>query len=135
MPRPLSLRQIQAGFNRLRRRYFLDAGPPLHIPPLASEFRWGWLPANSDAVAETLFDEDGDAEELRLAPQYADRWSILRTTLLHELTHMRLGVNLPRYPGPSCGAWHPGAKLPKIAASSVWRRETLRLASLGALQL
>lgn len=128
--KPLPLSRVRAGYDRLRTRYFIDAERPLRIPPTAAGLRWSWLPANSDAIAETIFDEDGDPEELRLNPKYADRWTLVRPTLLHELTHMRLGQV------PSCGAFsHPAKGVPRIARSSAWHRETLRLAALGALQL
>ena len=119
----LSLKQCQQLYDRLRVRYFLDAHEPLHIPPPATELRWVWLPDNSDALAETMFDEDGDPFEVRLSARV--RWySILKPTLLHEMAHMRIGTKL------ECGG-----RLHRVAKTSQWHAETLRLAGLGALQL
>lgn len=123
---------IRKGYDRLRLRYFTDAPPPLHVPPPARELRWAWLPDNSDAMAETLFDEDNDPFELRIRHRWADRWTVLKPTLLHELTHIRLG---PQY---SCGGWRRvGHKWsgPRISRSSRWHAETLRLVAAGAFQL
>lgn len=133
MSKPLSLADLRKGYDRLRQRYFMDAPPPLHVPPAAKELQWGWLPENTDAVGETFFDEDGDPFLLRLKRRYNDRWTLARPTLLHELTHMRLG------PAYSCGAWrefnHRWQYAPVIPKTSKWHEETLRLVQLGALQL
>lgn len=124
----LSLRECQALYDRLRKRYFLDAPEPLRVPPFAAELRWAWLPDNSDALAETMFDEDRDPFEVRLNHKFS-RYTIVRLSLLHELTHMRIGFDY------SCGGishrWE-GLRIPR---SSQWRVETIRLATLGALQL
>ena len=129
MPRvSLSLRQCQQLYDRLRKRYFLDGGETLHVPPLAAELRWAWLPENSDSLAQTEFDVDGDPYEVRLSHKDACP-SIIRICLLHELTHIRLGLSY------SCGGVSHRWKGMRIAKSSQWRAETLRLATLGALQL
>jgi len=124
----LSLKQCQQLYDRLRVRYFLDAHEPLHIPPPAAELRWVWLPDNSDALAETVFDEDDDPYEVRLSHKDA-RYSVIRPSLLHELTHMRIGSRL------SCGGISHAWTGVRIKRSSMWHAETVRLAGLGALQL
>ncbi len=132
--RSLSLRQVQVLYDSLRRRFFMDAdalapGSRLHVPPPASELRWGWLPATSGALGQTDWDQvDGDPETVRLA-HYDRSRSVIRATLLHELTHMRLGY------ASNCGSavGRHGMRTPP--AGSPWRREAVRLATVGALQL
>lgn len=123
--RIITLAEVRRTYDRLRARYFLDAVPPLRVPPHSSALAFGWLPDNSDAIGETEFDEDGDPHVVRLSPKYS-RYTIARETLLHELVHMRLG------PGPSCGAYSHRWKGSRVARSMAWYRETLRLAQLGA---
>ena len=115
-------------YDDLRANFFMDAEPPLFIPPVAADLQWGWLPDNSDAVAETLF-EDGEPALIRLNEKLC-RWrSITRETLLHELTHIRLG---PRY---SCGGYSHAWTGSRVTSSMRWHRETVRLATAGALRL
>lgn len=129
MPRrSVSLRQAKRMYDELRLKFFMDAETPLHIPPVASELFWGWLPDNSDAIAETQF-EDGEPTQIRLNEKMC-RWrSIARETLLHELTHIRLGC---RY---SCGGYSHAWTGSRINSSMAWHRETVRLANIGALRL
>lgn len=132
--RSLSLREVRELYDSLRRRYFLDAealapGTTLHVPPKAEELRWGWLPSNSGALGMTDWDqEDGDPEMIRLA-HYDRSRSVIRATLLHELTHIRLGY------ASNCGSVVGRHGLRTLPATSAWRREALRLVQLGALQL
>lgn len=122
------MREVQRFYDTLRRRYFLDAPAPLHVPPPAVELRWGWLPETAGALALTRFDEDGDPYEVMLSPRDRCR-TLVRGHLLHEMTHMRLG---PNYACGSAAGVHGMRVLP---AHSAWRQEALRLVSLGALQL
>lgn len=124
----MSLRQVQDLYDRLRKRYFMDAAPPLHVPPPASELRWGWIPETSGALGETEFDEDGEPELIRLSHRERGR-TIVRGTLLHEMTHMRLG------PAAACGSTPGRHGLRVLPAGSAWRQEAERLVALGALQL
>lgn len=130
----MTIRECQVLYDQLRKRYFLDADGALHIPPPASELRWGWLSSvgpESDALAITKWDEDGEPDELYLSAKDARR-TIIRTSLLHELTHMRLG------PDVSCGRWHQsptGGGKTVVPYGSAWQKEAVRLASLGALHL
>lgn len=116
----MSLKQVMALYERQRLRYFMDAQPPLHLPPPASELKWEWLPANSPNVAETVFDEDDDPDMIRIAPAFA-HLRFMRPTIQHELIHIRLG------PKAQCDS---GGRL-----SARWRAEVLRLAQLGAIKL
>lgn len=126
--RVISLRELARIYDRLRARYFLDAAAPLHIPPLASELHFSWLPDNSDSVALTTFDEDGDPFEIRFNSKWM-RYFVAYEAVLHELTHIRLGSV------PSCGgfshAWGGG----RVSPSMAWHRETVRLAQAGAIRL
>jgi len=129
MSRGYTLRDAKQIYDRLRKRYFLDATPPLHLPPAADELRWLWLPANSGNLGETTFDEDGDPEAVALDPMLRESRKLLKLILLHEMTHMRLGSKY------SCGGFShrwSGARIPR---SSQWFGETVRLAEAGALQL
>lgn len=126
--RNLSLGEVRAMYDSLRRRFFLDAAPPLRVPPPSAELRWGWLPESSGALGETQFDEDGDPEMIRVAFYDRSR-TILRGTLLHEMTHMRLGAEY------ACGSGTRRHGMRTLPASSMWRQEALRLVQLGALQL
>lgn len=129
MSRPaITLKQAAGIYKRLRKRYFLHAEPPLHVPPPVNEIRFTWLPDNSDAIGETYFDEDGDPFEIRLNHKLC-RYTIARETILHELVHMRLGAH--RSCGGHSHAWN-GAR---IAMSMAWHKETVRLAEAGAIHL
>jgi len=127
----LTLKQIARLYYQLRRRYFLDAealrpGTALHVPPPANEVTFGWLPENSNARAQTDFDEDGTPHLIRFDSKHTER-TVIRELLLHELTHVRLG------PDPACGGYnHAGRNHP---GSRAWRRETVRLAVSGAIRL
>lgn len=126
--RILSLRECARIYDRLRSRYFLCATPPLHIPPPASEIQFSWLPDNSDALAQTSFDEDEEPFEMRFNSKFF-RYCIAYETILHELTHIRLG------PRPSCGAFSHAWRGGRVARSMAWHRETVRLANAGAIRL
>lgn len=127
--RALTLKRLRAIYTHLRKRYFLDAHPPFHIPPPVSEILFSWLPENTDAIALTSFDEDGDPFEMRFNPKMMQSYAIARETVLHELAHIRLGWK------PSCGgyshAWGGG----RVASSMKWHKETVRLAAAGAIRL
>ncbi len=128
MTRIVSLRECARLYDRLRSRYFLCAEPPLHIPPLAAELTFSWLPDNSDALGLTSFDEDGEPFEMRFNSKFF-RYCIAYETVLHELTHIRLG------PIPSCGAFSHAWRGGRVARSMAWHRETVRLANAGAIRL
>jgi hypothetical protein len=126
--RVLSLRECARIYDRLRGKYFLCAEAPLHIPPPASALVFSWLPDNSDALALTGFDEDGDPFEMRFHPKMF-YFGIAYGAILHELTHIRLGY------GPSCGAFSHAWRGGRVARSMAWYRETVRLANAGAIRL
>jgi hypothetical protein len=126
--RIITLKQAARIYDRLRLRYFMDAEPPLHVPPPAAELVWSCLPDNTDAIAQTDFDEEGDPEGLRLNAKFM-RYTIARETLLHELTHMRLG------PVPSCGGSSHAWSGARVSRSMAWHHETVRLAQAGAIRL
>lgn len=108
-------------YNRLRTRYFLDAEPPLKVPPLAKELRWLWGPDNFGAVATTDLDEDWDPHTVTLHPALKRLpLIVLKATLIHELIHMRV---------PYLAHCNPTGTRP----SKGWRMEAMRLTSLGAV--
>jgi hypothetical protein len=108
----------------LRARYFLHAEEPLRVPPVASDLIWYWLPSGSPWHACTEFDEEHDAFSVGLNVDLRRSWGFLVTSLLHELTHMRVYSVAP---GQVCGH---GRGRP--IRSRIWRAETARLACLGA---
>jgi hypothetical protein len=113
----MTLRKIMARYDRLRSKYFMDADPPLRVPPPASDLRWYWLSEAAKSHGLTHFDEDGDPDSVGLDPSLRRSGRFLLTTLLHELTHMR-------DPALNCG---------KTGCSpAAWLREQGRLAALGA---
>lgn len=126
--RIISLRQAARIYDQLRKRYFMDAEPPLHVPPPASKLTWSWLPDNTDAIAETNFDEEGEPEGMRLNAKFM-RYTIARETILHELVHIRLGPKL------SCGGHSHAWSGARVSRSMAWHRETVRLAQAGAIRL
>jgi len=128
MTRIVTLKQLARIYTHLRARYFLDAVAPLHVPPPANEITFSWLPDNSDSIGLTTFDEDGDAFEMRFNSKFM-RYTIARETVLHELTHIRLG------PVPSCGGFSHAWSGARVATSMAWHRETVRLAQAGAIRL
>jgi len=112
MPRKPSFASTKKLYDGLRRRYFMDAPPPLRVPPKSFEFAWMWLPWNSSNLGVTYLDEDRDVEVVGLSPILQLSPWMMRATLLHELTHMR---------DPEIGC-----------ASKRWLEETRRLVDLGA---
>jgi hypothetical protein len=110
-----STKKVQETYDSLRKRYFLN-GP--NIP--ANKLRWSWLSEASTLLAATCFDADDDPESMELNLVLRKLPTLMRVTLLHELTHIRLG---PDVPCPS---------LTKKRVPDAWKRETVRLASLGA---
>jgi len=108
----------RALYDRLRLRYFMDAEPPLRVPPPSSAIRWLWVSERGPNHAVTHFDPEEDPHTVELALDLRRSWRHLRLTLLHELTHMR-------DPRAGCGSrgGRPGAR---------WLREQARLAALGA---
>lgn len=97
----------------------LAASGEVMIPPPAKELRWTWLPENHHLLGETVFDADDDVYDLSLNVGLLNWPSVLRTIILHEMTHMRLGPNV------NC---HGMA----TRKSKKWSQESARLASLGA---
>lgn len=121
MARPrASLAWIAACWDRMRRRYFLDAEDPLKVPPLAKEITIYWLPPESPYLGLTEFDEDEDAESLGVSPLVYYSQTHARALILHELTHARDH----RIGGKSDSGC--------MGKGKAWRKETLRLAALGA---
>ena len=110
-------------YDRLRLKYFMDAEPPMHTPPPATELQFVWTKPEAPVLGATTFDEENDPYLIELNPTFAV-YAIVRETLLHEMTHMRL------YPQSfaSCGA-------KGIAPSRLWIEEAVRLARLGAVIL
>lgn len=123
-----SLRQLARIYKQLRAKYFMDAAPPLHIPPPVSAMKFSWLPEKTGSIAETLFDEDGDAFEMRFNAKLM-KYTIARETMLHELAHIRLGLKF------SCGGHSHAWSGARVARSMAWHKETLRLAQAGAIRL
>ncbi len=119
----LSLRAAARAYDRLRVRYFLvEGGRPL---PPAAEITWSWAP-DPGTWAQTHFDDDGDPHEIALHPVARQDRSLLRTFLLHEMAHMRLGPASFVGGTASCGG---RGRRP----SRAWLAEVRRLAALGAL--
>ena len=108
-----------AQYDRFRKRYYMDGlGKPL---PLAKELRWGWLPYNSNSAGITHFDEDDEPDLIELNEGLSDWTSLLKLTLLHEMSHIRLGVDVP------CPSVTRNRRI-----LPAWKEETIRLAGLGA---
>jgi hypothetical protein len=124
-----NLTQAKRLYMNLRKKYFLDAVAPFHVPPKAEDLEWDILPPNSDAMAVTDFTDNGTPYRLRLSEWLMRSYTVTRQVLLHEMTHMRLGV---RY---VCGAWSDNWKGARVARGSAWHKEAERLAALGALHL
>ncbi len=116
-PSRWSTRKLRIAYDSLRRRYYF--GGLGKTPPSSTELRFSWLPENSPDLGVTHFDDDDDPESVevnllcRIAPK------LMRTVLLHELSHMYLGREV------KC----PTERWPM---SPEWRAETIRLAGLGA---
>ena len=111
--------QARACYDRLRKRYFMD-GQGI-TPPLGKELRWVWLPVGSPFRGAVLFDQEGHPHTLELNMGLLEWPGLLRTTLLHELTHIRLG---PTY---ACPSETRNSRVP-----AAWKKEAIRLAALGA---
>jgi hypothetical protein len=115
--RPLSWTRIHKMYDKLREKYYLDAHPPLKIPPKAADLRWLWTAENSGAWAMTSFDEEGDPHTVEIHPTMQLSPNTLELVLLHELSHMR-------NPKATCGK-----------KGKWWRDESKRLAALGAVRI
>jgi hypothetical protein len=98
----------------------MDAEPPARVPPPAADLTWYWLPPGSNLIGCMEYDEDDDALAVGLSALIHPFRTLIRETLLHELTHARRPDIGGRH-GSGCGR-----------NSRRWREETLRLASLGA---
>jgi hypothetical protein len=107
-------RAIHASYERLRERYYLLADGEWRVPPKSTEFRWAWT-RDLTVWGQTHFDEEGDPHLLELSPRVRGYGGLTRGTLLHELSHMRLG--------PTVNCNHRDKK---------WRAEVVRLAVAGA---
>ena len=107
-------KQVHRLYERLRQQFFMDAAPPLRIPPPATEIRWYWLPSGSGLWGCTYFDHEKDPDAIGLCEDLRHSRKFMRLILLHEMTHIR---------NPKLGCWH---------TSRAWKAETLRLAQLGA---
>lgn len=104
--------QIRRAFDRFRQRYYLDADPPLRVPPPAADFRWAWIAPRSPDMAATHFDADDDPHLVEIPFGLPHRVTVL--LLLHELSHMR----------------NPKARC--SPPDRWWREETRRLALADA---
>ena len=111
-------------YDRFRKKYFLDdearAGV-VNTPPLARDLRWSWMSEKSVYLAETVFDVDNHPYDIAFNVALQTWPDLLKTVILHELTHMRLGL---KYKCPSMTK--------KQRASKRWRTEMVRLAAMGA---
>ena len=116
-----SWRSVHREYDRLRRRYYLDAEDPLRVPPPAAEVRWAWIAPRSCDMARTHFDPEGDPHLILVPHDAADR--VLTLLLLHELSHIRNPgrPNDPRSTGARC-----------LPADAWWRAEARRLAAADA---
>lgn len=103
---------MRAEYDRLRFRYYMDAEPPLRVPPPSSDpaLRWAWI-TDTRLWAATHFDADGDPHLVEVPFGQGSRLTCLM--ILHELSHMR-------NPRAVCGrrGW--------------WRAEGKRLEAAGA---
>lgn len=124
-----SMYEMRRLYETLRRRYFAPGVEGFRDLPPSAEIRWYWLAANSDALGITHWDDDGDPQDVGLAPLLRGSYHLSRHIMLHEMTHMRLG------PKHSCGGFSHAWTGPRIARSSAWHAETIRLAQAGAFQL
>jgi hypothetical protein len=106
-----TFKSIRAEYDNLRRRYYEDAEPPLHVPPPSSELRWAW---NRDprVWSATHLDEDDDPHLIEVPFGLGNR--VTSFLLLHELSHMR-------NPKADCGR-----------RRKWWRSEGRRLEAAGA---
>lgn len=115
MPHGRSWKAIHRLYDRLRSKYFMDAEPPLMVPPAAKDLIWIWTAERAPYLGQTHFDEERDAFTVELNPMLTRVPRYMRMALLHEMTHMR-------NPVISCD----GKK---------WNVEVVRLAQLGAIPL
>lgn len=107
-------------YDQLRLKYYMDAEPPLQVPPKASELRWVWLPEGSQDFATTDLDEEQEPHTIGLNVELLRSSKLMTYILLHELSHMR-------DPNITCEG--------RGKARRPWLEETVRLAQLGALRL
>src|SRR3990172_11057690 len=115
---PVPMSWVKRKYDRLRERYFLS--PEGIIPPTSAELTWSWT-VERGTLGMTLWDEDDDAYAVELDPRLRGMRRVLISTLMHELSHIRLG------PDVICPPWagHQG--------SAAWRAEVARLATAGAM--
>jgi hypothetical protein len=119
-----TLSKVKATWNKHRRLYFSDGeGRPV---PLAKDLGWVWLAVGSQYAATTQFDADDDPVTVELNEGLRSWPALMRTTLLHEATHIRLG------PDVACPS---GAVEVRLAVPPLWKAEAARLVSLGACLL
>ena len=111
-------RRVRQTWDTYRKRYFLDGE---RVPPLSHEVRWIWLPTGSPDLGETTWDDDNQVCDEALNSGLLLWPDLLKITLLHELTHCRLG------PGVQCPSMGKRKRM-----TAVWRKEQERLAALGA---
>jgi hypothetical protein len=116
--------KVKAKYTIYRRNYFLDhqaSTGEVRTPPTAKELRWVWLPEKSPDLAETVWDDDDNVFDIAINLSLLYWPDMLKVTLLHELTHMRLGPDI------KCPSMVKGNR-----AQPAWTREMVRLANLGA---
>jgi hypothetical protein len=107
-----------------RKRYFMDGHET--VPPLSKDVRWSWLPHTSPDLAETVWDTDLHVYDVAINEALRHWPDMMKITLLHELTHCRLG------PGVKCQSACKRRKDGSGRANPIWSREAARLAALGA---
>ena len=108
-----TLKAVRAEYDKLRRRYYLDAVEPERVPPPSVELRWAWLRVRG-LWGLTHLDEDNDPHLVEVAFGAGPRVTTL--VLLHELSHMR----------------NPRSECHRIRADRWWRAEGRRLEAAGA---
>ena len=121
--RDWTITKVKTTWNKQRRLYFLDGGG--RAVPLAKDLSWSWLPFASQFSGVTTFGADNEPETIELNEGLRSWPGLLRSTLLHEATHIRLG------PGVAC----PSTNNARLAVPAAWKAEALRLVELGACLL
>lgn len=104
---------VRKEYDRLRKKYFVGFE---QVPP-SKELRWKWMARDHHELGHTWFDDGGDPFEIGINLLCLSIARVLGFTLLHEMTHMKLGT------GPECSPH-----------SQPWCGEVDRLSALGAFR-
>jgi hypothetical protein len=115
---------VKRTYDSYRKKYFLDHEAyegHVKTPPTSSELRWRFLPETSSILGETTFDEDEQPYDIALNRALLHWPDMMKITLLHEMTHMRIGLSYMCLSATK-----------KKVAPPAWKAETTRLAALGA---